>query len=147
MHLGIIIIFNNGEQIFDITPTLDLLVENDFKVCLVNNSIDGETINLLQKIKLKSTLNSNIFILNNKNNKGLKSAVKAGARFLLNEMDFETIIYLESNILMYLKYIKEYFIQLSSQKESFTPYPTRSERSVLSNVFPFTELLKINSSF
>ena len=146
MHLGIIIIFNNDKQIFDITSTLDFLVDNDFKVCLVNNSIDGENNNVLQKIKLKATLSTNVFILNNKNNKGLKSAVKAGARFLLNEMDFENIVYLEANILMYLTHIKEYFTQLSYQKETVKQYSTRSERSVLSNVFPFTELINVNSS-
>ncbi len=73
-------------------------------------------------------------------------SIKAGARFLLNETEFDSIIYLESNIVVYLKYIKDYFVRLASQKETFTQYPTRSGRNVLNDVFPFEDLLKMKAS-
>ncbi len=147
MNSGIIIVFKNDEKNIDVNRIANFLNNNNFKTCLVNNASKDNTSDLLKRIKLQSNSNSNVFVLNNNINKGLKYAVKAGARFLLNETEFDHIIYLESNITDYLKYIKEYFIQLAIEKKSFTTYPTRSERNVLRDVFPFKELLKMNSSF
>ncbi|WP_439130562.1 glycosyltransferase family A protein [Polaribacter sp.] len=146
MHSGIIIIFNNDEQTINTNPILDFLDKNNFKVCLVNNASTDNTIDALNKIKLKANTSDNIFIVDNSRNKGLKYAVKAGARFLLNEAEFENIIYLESNTIFYLKHIEEYFSRLELQKEILTKYQTRSDRNVLNNVFPFKELIKINDS-
>ncbi|WP_397446230.1 glycosyltransferase [Polaribacter sp. R77954] len=146
MHSGIIIIFNNDEQNIDTNPILDFLDKNNFKICLVNNASTDKTIEALNKIKLQANASDNIYILDNSRNKGLKYAVKAGARFLLNEADFENMIYLESNIIMYLKHIEEYFSQIKLQKELLSQYQTRSDRNVLSNVFPFKELIKMNES-
>ncbi|MHB0755047.1 glycosyltransferase [Polaribacter sp. M15] len=147
MHSGIIIIFNNDAQTIDTNPILDFLDKNNFKICLVNNASTDKTTEALNKIKLQANASDNIFILDNSRNKGLKYAVKAGARFLLNEAEFENMIYLESNIIMYLKHIEEYFSQIELQKELLSKYQTRSERNVLSNVFPFEELIKMKTSF
>lgn len=147
MHSGIIIIFNNDAQTIDTNPILDFLDKNNFKICLVNNASTDKTTETLNKIKLQANASDNIFILDNSRNKGLKYAVKAGARFLLNEAEFENMIYLESNIIMYLKHIEEYFSQIELQKELLSKYQTRSERNVLSNVFPFEELIKMKTSF
>lgn len=147
MNSGIIIVFNNDEQSINVDDIVTVLNENNFKICLVNNGSTDNTINLLERIKFQSNDNSDVYILDNKNDKGIKYAVKAGARFLLNETEFDFIIYLESGIIEYFKDIKECFNQLEGQKESFTPCPTRSERNVLRDVFPFEEFLKMDSPF
>ncbi|MGK0329929.1 hypothetical protein, partial [Polaribacter sp.] len=98
MNSGIIIVFNNDEQLINVDNIVKILDENNFKICLVNNASSDKTSSLLSRIKFQSKVNSNVFILNNKYDKGLKYAVKAGARFLLNETEFDSIIYLESNI-------------------------------------------------
>ncbi|TXD51163.1 MULTISPECIES: hypothetical protein [unclassified Polaribacter] len=147
MNSGIIIVFNNDEQTINVNEIVEILDENNFKICLVNNSNSKNISKALDKIKFQSSTNSDVFILDNKHDKGLKYAVKAGARFLLNETEFDFIIYLKSDIIGYFKEIKECFNQLDVQKESFTPCPTRSERNVLRDVFPFEEFLKLDSSF
>ncbi len=147
MHSGIIIVFNNDEKNINVDQIVDFLNKNNFKTCFVNNASSDKTMDVLKRIKVRSNANSNVFILDYKNNKGIKYAVKAGARFLLNESEFDFMIYLESNIVSYLKYIKEYFVQLAIEKKDFKPYPTRSHRNVLRDVYPYSELLKMNSSF
>jgi glycosyltransferase involved in cell wall biosynthesis len=147
MNSGIIIVFNNDEHVINVEHIVKILDANNFKICLVNNASEDNTSNVLNRIKYESNCNEDVFVLDNKQDKGVKYAVKAGARFLLNETEFNSIIYLESNILMYLKYMADYFIQLTTQKEMFTACKTRSDRNVLSDVFPLTELLKVNSSF
>ncbi len=147
MNSGIIIVFNNDQQLIDVDYIVKILDENNFKICLVNNARSDKTSSVLSRIKFQSKVNSNVFILDNKYDKGLKYAVKAGARFLLNETEFDSIIYLESNIVIYLKYIKDFFVRLASKKETFTQYPTRSGRNVLNGVFPFEDLLKMKTSY
>ena len=145
MNSGIIIVFNNDEQLINVEDIVEILDENNFKICLVNNASSDKTSSLLSRIKFQSKANSSVFILDNKYDKGLKYAVKAGARFLLNETEFDSIIYLESNIVGYLKYIKDYFVRLASKKENFTQYQTRPGENVLKDVFPFEDLLKMNT--
>ena len=147
MNSGIIIVFSNDEKNIEVDKVVSFLNENPYKVCLVDNASSDNTINLLRRIQMKSSMKTNISMLENKHNKGVKNAVKAGARLLLSEAEFDHIIYLESNIIGFLKYIKDYFMQLNLERETFTPVPTRSERNVLRNVFPYTELLQMNSSF
>jgi|UPI000382BBD6 glycosyltransferase involved in cell wall biosynthesis len=146
MNSGIILVFKNDEHNINVEDIVEVLNGNTFKICFVNNGSTDNTSKLLSRIKFQSNANSDIFILDNKHDKGLKYAVKAGARFLLNETEFDRIIYLESNIAMYLKDITEYFVQLASQKENLTTYPTRSQRNVLRDVFSFRELLKMNNT-
>lgn len=146
MNSGIIIVFKDDEHTINVEDIVGILNENNFKICFVNNGSKDNTSKLLSRIKFKSKANADIFILDNKYDKGLKYAVKAGARFLLSETEFDRIIYLESNIVMHLKDMTEHFVQLASQKEDFTPYPTRSERNVLRDVFSFKEFLKMNNS-
>lgn len=147
MNSGIIIVFNNDAPSINVDYIVKILDANNFKICLVNNASGDNTSSVLNRIKFESNTNSDVFVLNNKQDRGLKYAVKAGARFLLNETEFNSIIYLESNILMYLKNMADYFLQLATQKEIYTACPTRSDRNVLKDVFPLTELLKVNSRF
>ncbi|UAM99338.1 glycosyltransferase [Polaribacter litorisediminis] len=147
MNLGIIIVFNNDAHIINVDYIVKILNANNFKICLVNNASKDNTSSILNRIKFESNTNSDVFVLDNKQDRGLKYAVKAGARFLLNETEFNSIIYLESNILMYLKNMADYFFQLTTQKEKYKACPTRSDRNVLKDVFPLAELLKMNNRF
>ncbi|MGK0414549.1 MAG: glycosyltransferase involved in cell wall biosynthesis [Polaribacter sp.] len=147
MNSGIIIVFKNDEHVINVDHIVKILDANNFKICLVNNASKDNTSSLLNRIKFKSNTNSDVFVLDNKQDKGLKYAVKAGARFLLNETEFNSIIYLESNILMHLKNMANYFLQLTTQKEIYKECSTRSDRNVLKDVFPLAELLKINNRF
>jgi hypothetical protein len=147
MNSGIIIVFNDDKQTINVDNVVKVLDENNFKICLVNNGDSDVISKVLHKIKFQSNANSDVYILDNKHDKGLKYALKAGARFLLNETEFDFIIYLESAIIDSFKEIKDCFKQLNTRKESFTPCPTRSERNVLRDVFPFKDFLKLNSTF
>jgi hypothetical protein len=140
MNSGVIIIFSNNEK--DINE--NLLAINANKVCFVNNASTDNTLNLLNNIKFESKIN--ISILDIKHDKGVKSALKSGARLLLSESEFDFIVYLQSNMLEYLEVLKGYLINFEENKQDYNSLPTRSKRNVLNNVFSIDELLKKESS-
>ena len=144
MNSGVIIIFSNNEKEINDLNKENLLNINANKVCFVNNASIDNTLNLLNKIKFESK--NNITILDIKHDKGVKSALKSGARLLLSESEFDFIVYLESNMLEFLKVLKEYLIDFEEKKQDYNSLPTRSKRNVLNNVFSIDELLKKESS-
>ena len=144
MNSGVIIIFSNNEKEINDLNKENLLNINANKVCFVNNASIDNTLNLLNKIKFESK--NNITILDIKHDKGVKSALKSGARLLLSESEFDFIVYLESNMLEFLKVLKEYLIDFEEKKQDYNSLPTRSKRNVLNNVFSIDELLKNESS-
>ena len=143
MNSGVIIIFSNNEKEINDLNKENLLNINANKVCFVNNASIDNTLNLLNKIKFESK--NNITILDIKHDKGVKSALKSGARLLLSESEFDFIVYLESNMLEFLKVLKEYLIDFEEKKQDYNSLPTRSKRNVLNNVFSIDELLKKES--
>ena len=143
MNSGVIIIFSNNEKEINDLNKENLLNINANKVCFVNNASIDNTLNLLNKIKFESK--NNITILDIKHDKGVKSALKSGARLLLSESEFDFIVYLESNMLEFLKVLKEYLIDFEEKKQDYNSLPTRSKRNVLNNVFSIDELLKNES--
>ena len=140
MNSGVIIIFSNNEKDINDLYKENLLSINANKVCFVNNASTDNTLNLLNNIKFESK--NNISILDIKHNKGVKSALKSGARLLLSESEFDFIVYLQSNMLEYLDVLKEYLINFEENKQNYDSLPTRSNRNVLNNVFSIDELLK-----
>tara|TARA_R100000789_G_scaffold45150_1_gene46151 strand:- start:850 stop:1293 length:444 start_codon:yes stop_codon:yes gene_type:complete len=144
MHNGIIIVFHNDEKNINVEQLVSIIKKNNYKICLVNNASTDNTIAFLEQIKIQFDLNSKVFVLDNKHNKGLKNALKFGARFLQSQTNFNAIIYLESKMTPYLKYISQYFTQLTLEKSSFNAIPTRSSRNSLKDVYDLKELLKVN---
>ena len=144
MNSGVIIIFSNNEKDINDLYKENLLAINANKVCFVNNASTDNTLNLLNNIKFESK--NNISILDIKHDKGVKSALKSGARLLLSESEFDFIVYLQSNMLEYLKVLKGYLINFEENKQDYNSLPTRSKRNVLNNVFSIDELLKKESS-
>jgi hypothetical protein len=144
MNSGVIIIFSNNEKDINDLYKENLLAINANKVCFVNNASTDNTLNLLNNIKFESKIN--ISILDIKHDKGVKSALKSGARLLLSESEFDFIVYLQSNMLEYLEVLKGYLINFEENKQDYNSLPTRSKRNVLNNVFSIDELLKKESS-
>jgi hypothetical protein len=144
MNSGVIIIFSNNEKDINDLYKENLLAINANKVCFVNNASTDNTLNLLNNIKFESK--NNISILDIKHDKGVKSALKSGARLLLSESEFDFIVYLQSNMLEYLEVLKGYLINFEENKQDYNSLPTRSKRNVLNNVFSIDELLKKESS-
>jgi hypothetical protein len=143
MNSGVIIIFSNNEKDINDLYKENLLAINANKVCFVNNASTDNTLNLLNNIKFESK--NNISILDIKHDKGVKSALKSGARLLLSESEFDFIVYLQSNMLEYLEVLKGYLINFEENKQDYNSLPTRSKRNVLNNVFSIDELLKKES--
>ena len=144
MYNGIIIVFHNDEKNINVEQLIYFIKTNDFKICLVNNASSDNTQLLLENIKRQCVSRSHVFILDNKHNKGLKNALKFGARFLQSEFNFKTIIYLEAKKINYLKYINKYFTQLTLEKSAFHAVSTRSSRNTLKDVYDLNELIKEN---
>ena len=140
MNSGVIIIFSNNEKEINDLDKENLLSINTNKVCFVNNASTDNTLNLLNNIKFTS--DNNISILDIKHDKGVKSALKSGARLLLSESEFDFIVYLQSNMLEYLEVLKGCLINFEEKKQDYNSLPTRSKRNVLNNVFSIDELLK-----
>lgn len=140
MNSGVIIIFSNNEKEINDLDKENLLSINTNKVCFVNNASTDNTLNLLNNIKFTS--DNNISILDIKHDKGVKSALKSGARLLLSESEFDFIVYLQSNMLKYLEVLKGCLINFEEKKQDYNSLPTRSKRNVLNNVFSIDELLK-----
>jgi glycosyltransferase involved in cell wall biosynthesis len=146
MYNGIIIVFHNDEKNINVEQLVSIIKKNNYKICLVNNASTDNTIAFLEQIKIQFDLNSKVFVLDNKHNKGLKNALKFGARFLQSESKFNTIIYLEAKKMHYLQYINEYFTQLALEKSAFNAIPTRSSRNALKDVYDLNELIKEDCS-
>jgi hypothetical protein len=140
MNSGLIIIFSNNEKDISILDKENLLSINTNMVCFVNNGSSDNTLKLLKTIKFESK--KNIYILDIKQYKGVKYAIKAGARLLLSESEFDFIVYLESNMLEHLDVLEEYITNFHDHKQDYNSLATRSKRNVLNNVFSINELLK-----
>jgi hypothetical protein len=97
---------------------------------------------LLNDIQFKSE--KNIHILDIKLDKGLKPAIKSGARLLLSESDFDFIIYLKPNMLDSLPSLAAFLTNFQENKQDYKPLPTRSSRNVLNDVFSIHEIMKKN---
>lgn len=140
MNSGVIIIFSDFEKEIANFDKQNLLSIGTNKVCFVNNGSKDNTLNILNNLKFESQ--NNIMILDIKQDRGLKYALKAGARLLLSESEFDFIVYLKSSMLEYLEVLEEYLINFKEKKEEYNSLSSRSKRNVLNNVFSIDELLK-----
>tara|TARA_B110000902_G_C14244283_1_gene563660 strand:- start:1180 stop:1617 length:438 start_codon:yes stop_codon:yes gene_type:complete len=140
MNSGVIIIFSNFEKEIANFDKQNLLSISTNKVCFVNNASKDNTLNILENLKFESQ--NNIQILDIKQDKGLKYALKAGARLLLSESEFDFIVYLKSSTLEYLEVLEEYLTNFQEKKQDYNSFSSRSKRNVLNDVFSIDELLK-----
>jgi hypothetical protein len=140
MNSGVIIIFSNFEKEIANFNKQNLLSISTNKVCFVNNASKDNTLNILKNLKFESQ--NNIQILDIKQDKGLKYALKAGARLLLSESEFDFIVYLKSSTLEYLGVLEEYLTNFQEKKQDYNSLSSRSKRNVLNDVFSIDELLK-----
>jgi hypothetical protein len=140
MNSGVIIIFSNFEKEIANYDKQNLLSISTNKVCFVNNASKDNTLNILENLKFESQ--NNIQILDIKQDKGLKYALKAGARLLLSESEFDFIVYLKSSTLEYLEVLEEYLTNFQEKKQDYNSLSSRSKRNVLNDVFSIDELLK-----
>jgi hypothetical protein len=140
MNSGVIIIFSNFEKEIANFDKQNLLSISTNKVCFVNNASKDNTLNILENLKFESQ--NNIQILDIKQDKGLKYALKAGARLLLSESEFDFIVYLKSSTLEYLEVLEEYLTNFQEKKQDYNSLSSRSKRNVLNDVFSIDELLK-----
>jgi hypothetical protein len=113
MKLGIIIIFNS----FDCSTLKDQLIEtikslNDVCFCLVNNNSNEETDNYLNEISHKC---DNTNVINIKKSKSLNSAIRAGARFMINRHNLNQLGYINNST--NLKLIEVIKVFKSNQEE------------------------------
>jgi hypothetical protein len=140
MNSGVIIIFSNFEKEIANYDKQNLLRISTNKICFVNNASKDNTLNILKNLKFESQ--NNIQILDIKQDKGLKYALKAGARLLLSESEFDFIVYLKSSTLEYLGVLEEYLTNFQEKKQDYNSLSSRSKRNVLNDVFSIDELLK-----
>jgi hypothetical protein len=140
MNSGVIIIFSNFEKEIANYDKQNLLRISTNKICFVNNASKDNTLNILKNLKFESQ--NNIQILDIKQDKGLKYALKAGARLLLSESEFDFIVYLKSSTLQYLEVLEEYLTNFQEKKQDYNSLSSRSKRNVLNDVFSIDELLK-----
>ena len=113
MKLGIIIIFNS----FDCSTLKDQLIEtikslNEVCFCLVNNNSNEETDNYLNEISHKC---DNTNVINIKKSKSLNSAIRAGARFMINRHNLNQLGYINNST--NLKLIEVIKVFKSNQEE------------------------------
>tara|TARA_R110002050_G_C8923587_1_gene511556 strand:- start:77 stop:523 length:447 start_codon:yes stop_codon:yes gene_type:complete len=143
MNTGVIIIFSKEEEKINDSDIDKLVNLVPYKLCFVNNGKKEDTFNLLMDIKQNAK--SSIAVVDLKKHNGLKNAIKAGARILLSDADYDFMIYLKSSMIENLDSLNNYMIDFKIKKELFTAIPTRSNRSVLNDVFPLSEFLKIKT--
>lgn len=84
------------------------------------------------------TLN-NISIIDIKKDKGIKVAIKAGVRYLINNNDFKSIIYFEFSNYKNLEILMENVINKKNFKALIKNI---NERKTLKNVFSLEQLIK-----
>jgi glycosyltransferase involved in cell wall biosynthesis len=139
MNSGAIIVFSNDESEIRGFEEKYLSSINTNKICFVNNASSDNTLNLLKEIQFKSK--KSISVLDIKHDKGLKSAIKSGARLLSSESEFDFIVYLKSNMLESLIGLTAFLKNFQENKQDYKGLPTRSNRNVLFDVFSISELL------
>lgn len=95
MKLGIIIVCHNNEFDIDIHKCTKYLKQiKDIAFCFVNNNSQDNTLDMLKEI---STANKNVFVLNISRKKSDTAAVRAGARFMTNQLNLNHLGFVPAN--------------------------------------------------
>jgi hypothetical protein len=140
MNTGIIMLFSNNENEIKENQFDAFLNKNNAKICFVNNASKDNTLEMLKGINNKTT--KNITILDVKKNKGLKAAIKAGARYLMNNNDISSIIYFEFYKNKDFKNLEYMLDVIFNMRKYIKRIANKESRSTLKNVYSLEELTK-----
>ena len=128
MKTGIIITFHNYEK--EIDPSLFISSCNKSKnieFCLVNNDSKDDTYLILKEIKEEC---NNVSIVNIKKFKSDISAVKSGARYMINQYKLSHLGYINANLLnKQYKGLNNVIVNISKYQEDMIKY----DKKVLKN--------------
>ncbi|ARV05469.1 hypothetical protein BTO04_01620 [Polaribacter sp. SA4-10] len=142
MKKGIIIVFSNDENKIDQDQFINLFIQDDVKICLVNNGSKDNTLEVLEAVK--SEINTDISILDIKKDNGTNAAVKAGARFLFSIKDLKFILLIKPNMLTDFNDLENQLEILKKTEDTFKSKLKRNtKRKTLKEVYSYDDLLAI----
>jgi glycosyltransferase involved in cell wall biosynthesis len=140
MKKGILIIFSEDEKSIHKNQFIDLFNQRDIKLCFVNNGSKDATLEVLKS--LQDDIETELFILDIKKNKGVNAAIKAGARYLFSSGDLKCILYFHSNMLSYFENKENQRKVLKRIEHFIKGHLNRvKKRKSLKNIFSCKELL------
>ncbi|GAA4811360.1 glycosyltransferase [Litoribaculum gwangyangense] len=148
MKTGIIIIFHNYEEEIDMNFFSDYINKaKNIEMCLVNNCSKDNTYEVLKEI---SEYCNNVSVLNINKFKTDDSAVRAGARYLVNQFNLKEIGFINTNILKsnQKELIKVLRAIIDNRDEIFkhknqVNQQKKIKQSMPQNVFSILECMKI----
>ena len=131
--------FSNNEKEIKETQFNTLLDTDVAEFCFVNNASNDNTLDQLKDIKTKTF--KNISIVDIKKKKGIKAAIKAGVRYLINYEELKLIVYLEfykNNDFVNLEYTLDIIVK--SDHETIKLFTNTNNRNIFQNVFSLEQL-------
>ncbi len=138
MRVGILVLFYNNEEEIVKYELLNLIkTKSNIVICLVNNGSKDKTLDILKTINLNSK--EHVSVLDIKMNKGPNAAVKAGARYLVNNENVNCIVHMKYNMLSHFRTLKKQIktnLTVEFLKES-------RRNKVFKNIFSINQILDI----
>jgi len=141
MRIGIIIIFHDNEVEIDANHCIQCLKHaNKLEICLVDNNSMDNTQEVLKEIKEEC---HNISLVNIKKFKSDAAAVRAGARFMINNFDLNHLGYVSVNSLNkeifglnnMIKALQENQARITDHCVSNSSLQ-KTNRTIFQNIFP-----------
>jgi GT2 family glycosyltransferase len=155
MKIGVIIIFNNDKLLADSDFLIGQIKQLDaVELCFVDNNTKDNTLYLLEEIK--DECQQNVSVIQIKKNISLDGAMRAGARYMVNEFNLKHIGFINVNDLVKedLK-LNNVLQSISNNNKSIINYNIKSienqsmKKTLFKSVFSLIEYLKqinINNS-
>ena len=146
MKTGIIIIFHNYEKEIDNSFFKDHINKvKDVEICLVNNNSTDNTYEVLKEI---SESCNNVSVVNIKKHNTEISAVRAGARYMVNQFNLKEIGYINANMLRsdhkelnkVIKVIIDYQEEILNYK-SHVSQQKKIKQSMVQNIYSLLECM------
>lgn len=149
MKTGIIIIFHNYGEKIDQKFFTDYINEvKDVEICLVNNNSKDKTYEHLKEI---SEYCKNVSVLNINKFKTDVSAVRAGARYMVNQFNLKDIGFINTNILKSnQKELNKVLKAIIDNREEILNYKNqvsqqkKIKQSIFQSVFSLLECMKVS---
>lgn len=138
MNSGVIIVFSKNTTNLNLPKILDFIDKYKCKICLVNNSNDEKILQELRKIEFER---KNIFLLNLRKPKKIKTVVKLATRLLNSSFEFSFIVFLESNDLKKLDKLDQKLIKITKDRGGYKSFSNRSKRDIFSHVFSINDVI------
>ncbi|NNK61115.1 MAG: glycosyltransferase family 2 protein [Flavobacteriaceae bacterium] len=150
MRIGIIIIFHDNEAEIDAHHCIECFKHaHKLEICLVDNNSRDNTQNILKEIKEECY---NVTLVNIKKIKSDAAAVRAGARFMINNFDLKHLGFVSTNSINktsfgvngMIKELMENQEQISIQCISSSNLK-KTNRAIFQNIFSVMECFEIAS--